>query len=69
MLGRGGAAQAVVRSFDYPHPHGVRWTSRARARRACRPTTPAAGSPAASTQRGRRVRARVLPGGFTIAER
>ena len=68
MLGRGDAAQAVLRSFDVrarsewldlPGTGAARVSSYdARGRLARR-----------SAQRGGRVRARVLPGGFTIAER
>ena len=68
VLGRGRAAQAVVRSFDtrtrsesldLPGAGPARVSSYDSGGRLDR----------RSTQRGSRVRARVLPGGFTIAER
>jgi hypothetical protein len=68
VLGRGGAAQAVVRSFD----------DRTRSEQLELPGTgvarvssydSAGRLDSRSTQSGRRVQARVLPGGFTVAER
>ena len=68
VLRRGAAAQAVVRSFDtrtrstsidLPGAGSARVSSYDSGGRLAR----------RSTQRGSRVRARVLPGGFTIAER
>jgi hypothetical protein len=68
VLGRGGAAQAVLRSFDdrprseqldLPGDGVARvWSYDATGRLVSR-----------SIESGRRVQARVLPGGFTIAER
>jgi hypothetical protein len=68
VLARGGAAQAVVRSFDdrtrsepleLPGAGVARVSSYDSAGRL----------ESRSTQSGRRVQARVLPGGFTVAER
>ena len=68
VLGRGGDAQAVVRSFDtrtrsewldLPGTGGARVSSYDSVGRL----------ESWSAQRGGMVRARVLPGGFTIAER
>jgi hypothetical protein len=68
VLGRGGAAQAVVRSFDdRTRSEWVDLPGTGVARVLSYDATGRLES--RSTQRGPRVRARVLPGGFTIAER
>ena len=68
VLGRGAAAQAVVRSFDVrTRSEWVDLPGAGAARVASYDSTGRLDS--RSTQRGGRVRARVLPGGFTIAER
>jgi len=68
VLGRGGAAQALLRSFDdRTRTESLALPGSGVARVSSYDTTGRLES--RSRQRGRRVRARVLPGGFTIAER
>ncbi len=68
VLRRGGAAQAVVRSFD--SRTRTEWVELPGAGAARVSSYDSGGRLARrATQRGSRVRARVLPGGFTIAER